>query len=122
MTHLTVSPLTTHQPWADQLCEWLPELGDTADAIAVALAERGFTGERECADRCPLANYVRHRLGVAAEHLLISVDITEVEIRDGARWADVSYGPAGEFVERFDAGDWSQLIADDDEDWAGTDA
>lgn len=98
------------------LAEALAALPDTADGIAARFAEQGYRGKVRWAGCCPVANYL-----TAAGFYEASVSPTRVHV-----WLDAADdGPGGDvetpehvnqFVCRFDAGEWPELVFDDTAD------
>lgn len=93
------------------LAQALAALPDTADGIAahlIALGRKGVPGDG-C--NCPVSNYLTgegfHRVWVAA-----SWTRAYAEPSSGRQVVET---PAHitEFVDRFDAGEWPELVADD---------
>jgi len=86
------------------LTEALAALPGTADDIAAMLIEADCQGSRRDGRCCPMANYLS-RLGFEA---FVQPDYVQA---DGVT-PDTSQ-ELREFVERFDEGEWPELVVDD---------
>src|ERR1041384_7287885 len=95
---------TTH-PALDALAQ----LGGTAEQYAAELARLGVTGARENCYRCPVANYLTVQLGLRD----VQVDPEEIEVYLPGPDTEPfdTPKPVSEFVERFDAGEFDELLA-----------
>jgi hypothetical protein len=94
------------------LTEALAALPGTADAIAAHLAAKGIRGVRNSDKCCPIANYL-----TGAGFSCVSVGGTSAFARDDRQdyWEWTTDAVAG-LVERFDAGEWPELVADAETD------
>lgn len=91
------------------LDEALAELGETPDAISAALIEKGITGARKDDGCCPIAVYLS---GIYACPM-VTENIVEAWDEDGE--AEVwTFTPdaAVAFIQRFDRGEWPELVAE----------
>jgi hypothetical protein len=89
----------------------LAELPDTADGIAAYFIEQECRGKRRHASCCPVANYLT---GIGYDDATVSrfdinvwTDDSDIDEMEAATPEQVA-----EFVERFDQGEWPELIAD----------
>jgi hypothetical protein len=89
------------------LAEALAALPGTANGIAAHLREQGIRGVRRAACRCPLTVYLTS-LG------FFRVSVGEIHIRAASDSASGDYvvtpGRIVEFTERFDSGEWPELV------------
>ncbi len=86
----------------------LADLGDTADAVADRLRALGIKGKHRHSYECPVAK------------LLHANGYPDVEVDNGWTWPDGSTdnaipevanpAPVGEFIQRFDAGVYLDLV------------
>ena len=92
------------------LTEALAALPDTADAIAARLGAHGCRGARENAEYCPVANWLR-TLGFTGQYVAPDYIVVDQEARSVP-----TPGPVADFAERFDSGEWPELVLDDTAD------
>lgn len=94
------------------LQQTLDQLPGTADGIAALFIERGTLGARKDTCHCPIA----HHLYGTGE--FDDAEVTEIGIDAFHRTEEHEHvAPAahiGEFVRRFDAGEWPELEITDD--------
>jgi hypothetical protein len=92
------------------LAEALAALPTTADDIAAHLHAKGIQGVPEDSCNCPITN---HLTGLGFDW--VSVTQTRVQGRSDTRGLDDVRTPwwIAEFVERFDNGEWPELVLDD---------
>jgi hypothetical protein len=89
-------------PTPDAVRAALRALGDTPDAVATNLCERGVHGRCRDPYRCALANYLRRAFGLAFE-----VDHGEIQWQHGSIDNPET---TGEFAARFDEKRYPELI------------
>lgn len=92
------------------LSQALAALPEDPVAIAARLGAQGCRGIRENNECCPIANYLTGLGFVGAW-----VDPEQIAVDDEDYPVDTP--PAvGEFVNRFDKGDWPELVSDPEEE------
>ncbi len=87
----------------------LDDLGDHHEKVAARLAELGHLGEQRDTGECPVARYLTAALGV--KHVVVAPTVAFVFRHDGSSIAVRMPAAAGEFVRRFDAGEFPDLVA-----------
>lgn len=99
--------MTDHPDAHRRALELLAQLGDTPDQIAANLTKLGIKGARQRSCACPIFNYLA-KAGVP----LIGVDSEMVAYPDSVS-RDMLWlpEPVGQFVYRFDQGDYRALEA-----------
>lgn len=82
----------------------LADLGDSAEQVADALAEKGITGQCENPNGCPIFNYLTNQ-GFAVHSVgdeVIEVDGEEIDTPSAI----------ASFIYGFDQGEWPELDED----------
>ncbi len=82
----------------------------TADEVAEFLRERGIKGQIGNLNRCPIAEYVNGASGVNCE---VDDDSVAVAFNDDAEAKYIMSAAMKEFVQKFDAGDYPDLILEE---------
>jgi hypothetical protein len=97
-----------------QVEETLRQLGDNADAVAASLRERGVKGLVGLAEHCPIATLLRRTYGADVDVIEVESDSIRVHCHgEGpyeSMWIEPPPPAVRDFVERFDGGEYSDLV------------
>ena len=109
----TEVPVHHHMTPARRLEAALTTLGNTPNAVAQTLYDAGIRGEAGCSERCALANWLTHAVGLEEVRVCADQIIAEVPAGNGRVDAilRITPGPAlAGFIAGFDNGNYRDLV------------